>query len=98
MKEVKSTGLEPSEVVSEINRLRAALEKEKEKSNRISETANENYRLIAELRKQREKYPTGLMPSGNLHNYFDIDVCLSLRRPSAAASRPIFEFLISAGV
>ena len=66
MKEVKSTGLEPSEVVSEINRLRAALGKEKEKSDRILEKANENYRLIAELGKQREKCSTGLMPSGNM--------------------------------
>ena len=36
----------------------------------------------------------------NLHNYFDIHVCLSLRRPSVRrpASRPTFEFQIPAGV
>ena len=35
-----------------------------------------------------------------LHNYFDIHICLSLRRPSASAasSRPTFEFPIPAGV
>ena len=85
MKEVKSTGLEPSEVVSEINRLRATLEKEKEKSNRILETANENYRLIAEC-------STGLMSSGNMKSkqifqvpYLSIlskRYCLSVRRPA----------------
>ena len=41
----------------------------------------------------------------NLHNYFNIHVCLSLRRPSVRrpsvrrpASRPTFEFPIPAGV